>query len=405
MRAWFLIFTSVLSVAHAIVDQPGFRGSIGTTSTNNYFTTSSNDLIDPTKNSLSYSLGLSFRYASGFAIELDFLTSRNKFQSSVTSAVCSSGNNACTYTAACTGTSCNTSNMTIPGTTTGSSVPITSLSTIMAAATSTSTTSTSSATQQPPTTYYDYYTSSGTLLGRSTATNATVTGGTATVYYPYTESLSTTSTITTVSGVSSATTSVTDNSGFMTATSFMLNGIYQFSPETTLNPYIGYGIGYANATAGLGLTTTPTNTTVVTTSTPYVDSAYGAGVPISPNTTVPSTAPTQPSAYLPAPSTSATSSSQVADAWTMTTTEKYNHEAYQLIFGSEFRMDLNNTIDIRLTKRYVRVPSVTTLYPVTGSPMPSIGQEIISSSGSMSTTVSPINAIITSIQIGLLYYG
>lgn len=329
MRAWFLIFTSVLSVAHAIVDQPGFRGSIGTTSTNNYFTTSSNDLIDPTKNSLSYSLGASFRYASGFAIELDFLTSRNKFQSSVTNAVCSSGNDACTYTA-CTDTSCTALNMTIPGTSTGSSVPITSLSTIMAAATSTSTTSTSSAT--PPVT----------------------------------------STITTVSGVSSATTAVTDNSGFMTATSLMINGIYQFSPETTLNPYIGYGIGYANATAGLGLTTTPINTTVVT---------------------------TDPSSSNP------TSSSQVADAWTMTSTEKYNHEAQQLIFGSEFRMDLNNTIDIRLTKRYVQVPGVTTLYPVTGSPMPSIGQETVSSSGVMSTTISPIGAVITSIQIGLLYYG
>lgn len=401
MRAWFLIFTSVLSVAHAIVDQPGFRGSIGTTSTNNYFTTSSNDLIDPTKNSLNYSLGLSFRYASGFAIELDFLTSRNTFQSSVTNAVCSSGNNACTYTAACSGTSCNTSNMTIPGTSTGSSVPITSLSTIMAAATSTSTTSTSSATPST-TTYYDYYNAAQTLLGRSTTANSSYPG--ATVYYPYTEGLSTTSTITTVSGVSSATTSVTDNSGFMTATSFMLNGIYQFSPETTLNPYIGCGIGYVNATAGLGLTTTPTNTTVITTSTPYVDSAYGTGVSAN-SGTVPATAPTQPSAFLPAATTSATSSSQVADAWTMTTTEKYNHEAYQLIFGSEFRMDLNNTIDIRLTKRYVQVPSVTTLYPVTGSPMPSIGQETVSSSGVMSTTVSPIDAVITSIQIGLLYYG
>ena len=176
----------------------------------------------------------------------------------------------------------------------------------------------------------------------------------------------TTPTSTTVSGVSSATSKV--NAGYLNTTSIVLNMIYQFSPETTLNPYIGYGKGLATGLAGIGIVTTPTNTIITKEGN---DTTY---------------------------------TNQTGDDWVLTSKAKRRHQTHQIVMGAEIRLDLHNTIDLRMVRRYLYVPNITQLYPVNGSPVPSVGLETLINN-KLINVIAPIKASTTTIEIGLLYYG
>lgn len=343
MKYWLVGIGLVVSAQAAVIDQAAFRGSLGVTSTSSYLTDAYNKPTNPTNNSVSYGIGAGYRLSSGFFFELDYIGSSNKYNLATLNNACTGSS--CTYIA-CTNnfsdnpvsTTCTGSNMAAPATTTGSQVVLTGTTTTKGTASSTTPTTTT--------------TSSGATTTTTTSVNYT--------------------------GTSSSTTDA--NSGYLSVSSLMLNTIYQFSPETKLNPYIGYGFGYVDSTAGFGITTTPTNTTI--TSITNVSTTNGV------TTTQPTT-----TLYV---------SSVEGDQAVQTLTDSTALLAYQVVLGTEIRLDVHNTIDLRAVQRYIQVPDATALV-ANGTPYPSIGITT-TTNGVTTTTVKNISASTLTFEVGLLYY-
>lgn len=344
MKRWMLSIGIVLTAYAAVTEQAAFRGSLGINSTSNYLVTDYGN-VDPTKNGLAFGAAMGYRFASGFLFELDFISSSNSYTTNTLNDACLGG--ACSYVACSNNfatnpptTTCTGTNMAAPASTTGGTVNLSGTTPTAGSATS------------------------------SAATTSSSTSGTVT----------TTTTIIDYTGTSYSITDAT--SGYVSSSSLMLNAIYQFSPEYELNPYIGYGLGFAQTKAGISITTTPTNTTVQTTTVSSLDTSDN-------NTTT-----TTYNTYM---------SSVKADQATQTLTKTNNSGAFQVIFGSEIKFDMHNTLDLRMVKRYINIPNVTTLVP-TGTPYPSIGINT-TTNGVTTTTVNNISAYTTTFEVGLLYYG
>lgn len=338
----------LVSAYGAVVDQAGFRGSLGITSTSDYLLDDYNQYVSPTNNAMSYGIGMGYRYASGFYFELDYVGSSNKYNTDTLNNACTGSDSPCVYTA-CTNdfstnpptTTCTGYNMAAPATTTGETVSLT-----------------------------------GTEPSKGTPTSTEATTDTST-----TGTLTTTTTTVNYTGTSSSTTEA--NSGYVSVSSLMLNTIYQFSPQTKFNPYFGYGVGYAESTAGFGITTTPINTTVSTVTISTTDTGNNS-----------TTTPTSVTTYV---------SSTEADDGTQTLTETTSSFASQMVFGAEIRFDTHNTLDLRVVKRYVKIPDVTALV-ANGTPYPSIGVTT-TTNGVTTSTIGDISASTMTFEIGLLYYA
>lgn len=344
MKRWIGLGWVLCTWALAL-DQLGFRGSLGVTSTSDYLKNQYNVSVDPTGTGLSYGLGLGYRFSSGFLFELDFISSSNDFNDTTLNNACSGS--ACVYTA-CTNdgstnpptTTCTGTNMAAPATTTGTTVDL-----------SGSTLTAGSATASAPTT--------------TSSTSGTVT---------------TTTTVIDYTGTSSSQTGA--DSGYLAVSSLMINAIYQFAPANRLNPYVGYGMGYAQSDGGIGILTSPVNTTVETSTITQTDAQTN------------STSTTSATVYL---------SSINADQASQTLTSSVSAPAQQWVFGAEIRFDIHNTVDVRVVKRFITVPDVTTLVD-SGTPYPTIGV-VTTCNGVTTNTVNQISASTTTFEIGLLYYA
>lgn len=345
MNRWILGMGLCISAHAAITDQAAFRGSIGITDTSDYLLDAYNTPINPTNNSMSYGIGLGYRLKSGFLFELDFIGSSNKYNLTTLDNACSGSGSPCAVTF-CTSsgstTTCTSTTMGAPATTTGSTVDLTG----------------TTITKGTPT------------AGTSSTLDPTVNG-----------TVTTTTTIVNYTGTSSSTTVA--NSGYVSVSTLMMNMIYQFSPETKFNPYIGYGLGYADTTAGFGITTTPYNTTSQSSTSSYYDSSDESTTVSSPTYMFIST--------------------EQADDGAQTLTKSISSAAYQWVIGSEIRFDLHNTVDLRMVKRYMKIPNVTSLND-TGTAYPGIGVTT-TTGGVTTTTVSNVSASTTTFEIGLLYYA